>query len=144
MLSRRRAGDISGGCAGIGRQARLRGVCQQTYGFKSHQPHHTKGLFFINSPFIVSKTVSRIVRCVVRFPDNVTWKACGRWFRSLLRHYRHLQYRQKTLTKKSRDAVLSTERRSSVRDFRQAVSNAASEFFRQSPYQGRSRRLTGA
>ena len=39
MLSRRRAGDISGGCAGIGRQARLRGVCQQTYGFKSHQPH---------------------------------------------------------------------------------------------------------
>ena len=27
------------GRAGIGRQARLRGVCQPTYGFKSHRPH---------------------------------------------------------------------------------------------------------
>ena len=26
-------------CAGIGRQARLRGVCRQTYGFKSHYSH---------------------------------------------------------------------------------------------------------
>ena len=26
-------------CAGIGRQARLRGVCQPTYGFKSHHSH---------------------------------------------------------------------------------------------------------
>ena len=28
------------GSAGIGRQARLRGVCCMTYGFKSHLPHH--------------------------------------------------------------------------------------------------------
>ena len=27
-------------CAGIGRQARLRGVCCITYGFKSHYSHH--------------------------------------------------------------------------------------------------------
>ena len=27
-------------CAGTGRQARLRGVCQQTYGFKSRHSHH--------------------------------------------------------------------------------------------------------
>ena len=26
-------------CAGIGRQARLRGVCRKTYGFKSHYSH---------------------------------------------------------------------------------------------------------
>ena len=26
-------------CAGIGRQARLRGVCCKTYGFKSHHSH---------------------------------------------------------------------------------------------------------
>ena len=29
------------GSAGIGRQARLRGVCCTTYGFKSHLPHQT-------------------------------------------------------------------------------------------------------
>ena len=28
-------------CAGIGRQARLRGVCRKTYGFKSHYSHHS-------------------------------------------------------------------------------------------------------
>ena len=27
-------------CAGTGRQARLRGVCQSTYGFKSRHSHH--------------------------------------------------------------------------------------------------------
>ena len=30
------------GSAGIGRQARLRGVCCMTYGFKSHLPHQQK------------------------------------------------------------------------------------------------------
>ena len=31
-------------CAGIGRQARLRGVCFTTYGFKSRHSHHKKQL----------------------------------------------------------------------------------------------------
>ena len=31
-------------CAGIGRQARLRGVCFTTYGFKSRHSHHRKDL----------------------------------------------------------------------------------------------------
>ena len=37
------------GSAGIGRQARLRGVCRTTYGFKSHLPHQKdlrKQVFF--------------------------------------------------------------------------------------------------
>ena len=29
-------------CAGIGRQARLRGVCRETYGFKSHYSHQVR------------------------------------------------------------------------------------------------------
>ena len=33
--------NIICGSAGIGRQARLRGVCLTTYGFKSHLPHQT-------------------------------------------------------------------------------------------------------
>ena len=28
-------------CAGTGRQARLRGVCRMTYGFKSRHSHHS-------------------------------------------------------------------------------------------------------
>ncbi len=49
------------GSAGIGRQARLRGVCCMTYGFKSHLPHHSKNraitqiarFFFILLDFFV-------------------------------------------------------------------------------------------
>ena len=45
------------GSAGIGRQARLRGVCCMTYGFKSHLPHHAgspafAGLFVFSSDFL--------------------------------------------------------------------------------------------
>ena len=36
-----KAANCISGSAGIGRQARLRGVCCMTYGFKSHLPHQT-------------------------------------------------------------------------------------------------------
>ena len=36
-------------CAGTGRQARLRGVCQPTYGFKSHHSHQSKNWFLTGS-----------------------------------------------------------------------------------------------
>ena len=47
-------------CAGIGRQARLRGVCCMTYGFKSHLPHQQRAFERIESFFVCLKSSTRM------------------------------------------------------------------------------------
>ena len=44
-------------CAGIGRQARLRGVCFTTYGFKSRHSHHKNRLTFLLICFLFYKQI---------------------------------------------------------------------------------------
>ena len=45
-------------CAGTGRQARLRGVCQPTYGFKSHHSHQSKNWFLTVSFFVLIRDLN--------------------------------------------------------------------------------------
>ena len=63
------------GSAGIGRQARLRGVCCMTYGFKSHLPHHFESrvntrlsYFFLSPQRFFPTYFSRI--SVSKFTEN--------------------------------------------------------------------------
>ena len=48
------------GSAGIGRQARLRGVCCMTYGFKSHLPHQQRAFERIESFFVCLKSSTQM------------------------------------------------------------------------------------
>ena len=63
------------GCAGIGRQARLRGVCQQTYGFKSHQPHQLlKKISFMRSFFYASdRDAARLYLMLIIIYNKILW-----------------------------------------------------------------------
>ena len=59
-------------CAGIGRQARLRGVCFTTYGFKSRHSHHRKDLIpCVSSLFYFASKRWRDLKATVK--KTVLW-----------------------------------------------------------------------
>ena len=59
-------------CAGIGRQARLRGVCFTTYGFKSRHSHHRKDLIpCVSSLFYFASKRWRDLKATVK--KTVRW-----------------------------------------------------------------------